>query len=345
MTIHFAPPARCPARTSRMQRMLPAAVSALAIVLIALIFRFAPAHAEETANWDLMKDHPLNTTVWTGDGKQVDFETLLDQARNASNVLIGENHDNPDHHRIQAKIIAALVEQGLHPAIVFEMIPPSYQQKLDSFLQQRSPDDSKLGKILDWEERGWPDWNIYRPIATEAVANGLPMLAGGIEREFVKRLATEGPDILSPESRKAWGLDQPLDTATRDDLLTELEDAHCGVMPKSALGYMIPVQRARDGALASAMLEGSAKAGSAVMIAGGGHVRKDRGAPVVLSRLDPGASMLTIGLYPVRAEKNAFSDYLDGSDQLPFDYVIFTDASEPKDHCADLKARFGKTQK
>jgi uncharacterized iron-regulated protein len=324
------------------QHLLQALLKAVVVLLIAALSQ--TAGAEEAAKWDLMKDHPLNETVWTGDGKPADFETMLAQARSSRYVLIGENHDNPDHHRIQAQIIAALAVKDRHPAIVFEMIPPSYQERLDSFVQQTAPDDSKLGEILDWEERGWPDWNIYRPIAREAVTNRLPMLAGGVERGVVKRLAAEGPDFLPQEKRKAWGLDQPLEVSARADLLTELEDAHCGVMPKSALGYMIPVQRARDGALASATLEGSAMAGSAVMIAGNGHVRKDRGAPVVLARLDPGASMLAIGLYPVRAGKTAFSDYLDGSDQLPFDYVIFTDASEPKDHCADLKARFGKRQ-
>ena len=37
-------------------------------------------------------------------------------------VLLGEKHDNPDHHRLQAWMIDALVARGRRPAIAMEML-------------------------------------------------------------------------------------------------------------------------------------------------------------------------------------------------------------------------------
>src|SRR4030095_6249976 len=38
-------------------------------------------------------------------------------------VMLGERHDNPDHHVLQAKLVRALVEAGGHPAGGFEQSP------------------------------------------------------------------------------------------------------------------------------------------------------------------------------------------------------------------------------
>jgi uncharacterized iron-regulated protein len=113
-------------------------------------------------------------------------------------------------------------------------------------------------------------------------------------------------------------------------------------MPKAALTGMIPVQRARDGSLAEAMFEGANESGKAVMIAGNGHVRKDRGAPLILRALDPGNDSLVIGQIQVRDGSGEFADYGSADMPPPYDIVLFTSANPTVDHCAKLREQFGK---
>ena len=48
---------------------------------------------------------------------------IADRARTAEVVYLGELHDNPQHHAIQARILEAMLAAGARPALAFEMIP------------------------------------------------------------------------------------------------------------------------------------------------------------------------------------------------------------------------------
>jgi uncharacterized iron-regulated protein len=92
------------------------------------------------------------------------------------------------------------------------------------------------------------------------------------------------------------------------------------------------VQRARDAMMAD-RLAATSGSGGGVLIAGNGHVRKDRGVPWYLARLRPGARSISVGLLEVR------DDVLEPPRDLPYDYVWFTppvdDRGEPCDVHAD----------
>ena len=57
------------------------------------------------------------------------LQAFIATARDADIVVLGEIHDNPEHHRVQAEIVAALAPA----ALVFEMIP----QELEAELNER----------------------------------------------------------------------------------------------------------------------------------------------------------------------------------------------------------------
>jgi uncharacterized iron-regulated protein len=65
-----------------------------------------------------------------------------------------------------------------------------------------------------------------------------------------------------------------------------------------------------------------------VLIAGNGHVRKDRGVPWYLAQLRPAARIVSIGLIEVE------DDLDDAGDDLPYDYVWFTPRVDDADPCA-----------
>jgi uncharacterized iron-regulated protein len=74
-------------------------------------------------------------------------------------------------------------------------------------------------------------------------------------------------------------------------------------------------------------LAATAGMGGGVLVAGNGHVRKDRGVPWYLARLRPGARSVSVGLLEVQ------DDIVEPALGLPYDYVWYTaraaDRGEP----------------
>src|SRR5512145_3183951 len=70
----------------------------------------------------LGREHPLVGRIWdTRAGRFVIPTQLVGELARARYVLLGERHDNPDHHRVQATLVRALLAAGRRPAVAFEM--------------------------------------------------------------------------------------------------------------------------------------------------------------------------------------------------------------------------------
>src|SRR6185295_6220326 len=82
----------------------------------------------------LDRDHALVGRVW--DVKANAFVgpgLLLPRLAAPSFVLLGERHDNPDHHRLQGRVVAAMVQAGRRPALVLEMLELAQQPAIDAY--------------------------------------------------------------------------------------------------------------------------------------------------------------------------------------------------------------------
>ena len=61
----------------------------------------------------LLAEHPLVGKVWDpAEGALVDPKSVIERALAVRFVLLGEKHDNPDHHRLQADLVRALADRG-----------------------------------------------------------------------------------------------------------------------------------------------------------------------------------------------------------------------------------------
>src|SRR2546428_3166466 len=61
--------------------------------------------------------HPLVGRIWDVKvGTFIPEDTLVARLVASRFVLLGERHDNPDHHVLQAKLVRAMVEAGRPPA-------------------------------------------------------------------------------------------------------------------------------------------------------------------------------------------------------------------------------------
>ena len=280
------------------------------------------------------RDHPLVGTVWTGDGKQSSIAELTERAVTADFVLLGEIHPNPDHHRFQAQILSAIMDAGRRPALVFEMIPARYQTTLNEFAASNPEDATELGAEVDWEERGWPEWQIYQPIADVAVSGRLLLVAGDLDRDLMRKVGKEGRSALTDQQLIDLHLLDDLPPAEDDQLKETLRISHCDLLPEAAILPMVLVQRARDGAMATAMLDAAKNGGDgAVLIAGAGHTRNDFGVPAIIEAQKPDASIVSVSMIAVDPEANRPADYGRLNNH---NFVLFTPREDLTDHCAEM---------
>ena len=285
----------------------------------------------------LQQDHPLAGRVWAPPGKR--FATggeVIGALRDADFVLVGEKHDNADHHRYQSMLIREMHAQRRRPAIVFEMLTADQEAALASYLTDNPKDPVGIGKAVGWEARGWPQWRIYQPIAEEALAYDAPLLAGGLDRETTQVVSSQGLAALGTTRVHRLRLDEPIAAAMRTGMRDEIHQSHCGQLPQAMLDPMVAVTLAKDAAMAEAMIRGRALQGrdSALLIAGTGHVRNDWGVPWHLRKLAPDSRIVSVGLIEVVADETdpaAYATTFGGV--LPFDFVWFAPRVDDDDPC------------
>jgi hypothetical protein len=171
------------------------------------------------------------------------------------------------------------------------------------------------------------------------IAGRLPIYPGEPPRDLVRAVAHGGVEALAAEERARLWLDRPLPAPLAEALHRELVDGHCGALPPQAIPGMALAQRYRDAHLADAVLGAAARHGSAVLIAGNGHVRSDRGVAWHIRQRAPGASVMSVVLVEVVDGKTDPAAYVprDPEGKPAADLVIFTPSVERGDPCQVLR--------
>ena len=299
-----------------------------------------------------LRNHPLIGRIWSRKKNDfIDEFTLVDDIATADYLLLGEVHDNPDAHRLQAWVLTQYVvmHRALKPAVVMEMLNEAQQPALDKFLAALPPDDkgkNGTGRFFDavgWGKSGWPDAEIYAPIIYAALYWSGHLFPASAARSTVRDIGKNGFAKLSEKSRKALHLNETLTPSLVSSLTSELKEGHCNLLPERMIPTMLKVQRFRDAKMADAMVKAGQDHG-AILIAGNGHVRLDRAVPWYLRRMQPGKSILTISMLEVRNGETSPDSYVprDPDGKPAVDFVIFTPRQTRPDQCEELRKMFKK---
>jgi uncharacterized iron-regulated protein len=292
-----------------LQRTVATAACALLLIGQAAAAEIPPV---PPASAPLGRDHALlGTIVRANSGERLTAPQFARIAADHAFVLLGEKHDNPDHHRLQAWTIDALVALDRKPAIAMEMLDDDQLAALTEYRSRPDADPAGLGAALNWQARGWPSWQTYAPIAASAFRAGLPILPGNLTRAETRTIGRTGLDALEPALRSRLESSPRLDSARKTSLTEELRASHCGQLPGSALPRMADLQWARDAQMATTLREAVRGTGSAtaILIAGSGHVRTDRGVPWHLRETAPSQKALAVAFVEVAEDRNDPRDY------------------------------------
>ena len=282
-------------------------------------------------------DHPLTGRIWDVSAASfVDNRTLVRRLIRVRFVLLGEKHDNPDHHVLQAKLIRQMIEFGRRPAVAFEMFNVDDAFAIARHLSAAPRDAAGLGAAVGWDQRGWPDWELYQPIAEAALEAGLPVVATDLSPATLAQLHRGGIAALEGAAVRRLQLDRPLPKDMLEKMTEDIRSSHCGHASDALIETMVNIQRARDARIAQSMIA-AAHGDGTVLVAGAGHARKDYGVPThlaVTGQLAISVAFVEVAKAATRPEEYAANF---GSTRIPFDYVWFTPRLDDLDPCESFK--------
>lgn len=270
-------------------------LSGLALLLAACVH--APEAARVGKIWDVRA------------GRFVEADEAFSRAARATHVILGETHDNAEHHRLQRLALERLTGPR---SLAMEQFDSDFQAGIDA-AQAKGADAEALADAGHFDRKGW-NWPLYKPLVAFAVERRWPIIAANLSRVEARRIVSDPASSglpAAPEMAKA--------------LERDIAESHCGERPApKLLAGMVEAQRARDARMASRLN------GQTVLITGIGHARRDRGVPLYL----PGADIVSIGFVEVDDDKKSPRDYLAGLfTPASFDYVWFTPRAPREDPC------------
>lgn len=186
----------------------------------------------------------------------------INQLLPADAILLGEQHDAPDHQRIHREVVENLASQGRLAALVLEM---AEQGNSTEKLGPQASEDS-VRAALHWNTDSWP-WRAYGPAVMTAVRAGVPVLGANLAA------------IQLREAMSNTALDRLLPGPALKTQQQQIRRGHCELLPEGQISPMTRIQIARDVAMAQTMLTATRPGKVVLLLAGSGHVDHSVGVP------------------------------------------------------------------
>jgi len=243
-----------------------------------------------------------------------ELQSRLDAWLPADVLLLGEQHDAPEHQTLQQQIVAALAARGVLAAVALEMADSGDST---ATLTPDASEEQARG-ALRWNNDAWP-WAAYGPTVMSAVRAGVPVLGANLARSQMQRSMADAQ------------LDQRLPGPALKAQQQLIRQGHCDLLPESQITPMTRIQIAKDMRMADTVQAATKTGQVVVLITGSVHADKQLGVPQHLPpELRVKAIRLRSGATVVSGERESF------------DGVWLTPATPDKDYCAGLAKQLPK---
>lgn len=238
-------------------------------------------------------------------------------------LLLGEQHDAPQHQQLERDVVRLLLRHGRLAALALEMA----EQGRSTAGLKSDASEADVQTALAWNEIGWP-WTSYGPAIMLAVRDGVPVLGANLPRNQQR-------DAMKNET-----LDAELTSSSLQKQQDLIEASHCGLLAATQLRPMTRIQIARDKAMADTLVQALGRTAPlspeqrssgrpvVLLLAGSGHADRELGVPQHLPAQIKVVSIRLLADNPSQHAANA----------QPFDAVWPTPALPPKDYCTEFRA-------
>ena len=251
---------------------------------------------------------PVGEVLLLDKGQKINVAKLINSLSKKKIVLLGEHHDNMEHHRWQLQMMTGLHSLNEDIVLGFEMFPRQAQPVLDKWVAGELNEKEFL-KQVNWNEYWSFDEQLYMPMFHFARMNQIPIYALNVNRNLIREVGQKGwreadsalKEGVSDPAPPSEGYRQMLASvfmqhgqdhgSNNDDLETLVEQA----MAMPAFSRFVESQQAWDRAMAEAIASATKSHPKAQVIAvlGSGHMMYRFGVPEQLDALDmPSPSVL-----------------------------------------------------
>jgi uncharacterized iron-regulated protein len=221
-------------------------------------------------------------------------------------ILLGEQHDAPDHQRLELEAVHALVARQALAALAIEMAEEGHStDKLNT-----KATEAQVQAALAWNDKAW-SWKDYGPVVMAAVRAGVPVIGANLP---MSRTRTAMADV---------SLDAQLSDKARATQQEAVREGHCHLLPETQIVPMTRVQIARDRAMAQTLVKARQPGKTVLLISGAGHATQTLGVP---QHLPTDVSVKSVKLQAGN-----------GAARAGYDAVWRTPALPEKDYCAALR--------
>lgn len=226
-------------------------------------------------------------------------------------LLLGEQHDAPEHQQWERNTIHMLAQRQQLAAVVLEMA----EHGTSTHSLPATANEEQVRNALRWNDTGWP-WKIYAPVVMTATQHGIPVYGGNLPR-------AEMPSVMK---QLHWDQHLPADNWKKQQ--EAIRTGHCDLLPQTQLAPMARIQLAKDARIAQTATALVQPGQTVIIVAGRGHVLRSIGIPTWLP---------TQLSYQIAIAQAGDHEQVNAAD---WDWVVHTPALPIKDHCAILRERW-----
>lgn len=227
----------------------------------------------------------LGTIIDLHNGETLTSQELLTRVAPQPRLIVGEKHDNAQHHLIEMWLIKNLPQQRPQGSVLLEMLTIDQQPRVDQLKKWLKDDpmvrEGRIQTLINWQQ-GWP-WEMYHGVVMQTLR--APTLC------WWRISPANRCSLYIKPTASCWKISTApqVQNAIRETIIT----MHDGKIEPAQLKAMLAIQQQRDRFMAQQLLAAPAPA---MLIAGGYHAAKTMGVPLHMQDLAPSSRPIVLML-------------------------------------------------
>lgn len=250
-----------------------------------------------------------------------DFEAMLAELAQADAVFVGEQHDDPNTHRLELAILEGLVRRSVPVTVSLEMFERDVQPILDRYLAGDIAEKQFVA-----ESRPWPRYATdYRPLVEFARDRKLPVIAANVPRRMASEVSRKGLAVIDAVAADRAFAAKALECPPSGSYYDRFAAAMGGHQAATPNYYY--AQCVKDETMGESIADAFAKTTRRITIVhmnGAFHSDFAEGAALSATRRMPGRRIAVVSVLPV-SDLDALKPA--GDDLKRADFLVYTTTS------------------